>query len=93
MKPPKSKFTTTSTTSQEFYRLFQWNLFVFGNSVYLTLFKLPKLLFLECSLLRDSNQETIQPVSICKSALSQQFSIYTEEKKQEVMDLTEAWVT
>lgn len=44
VKPRKSKCTTNSTTSQEFYMLFQWNLFVVCNSLYLTLLKLPKLL-------------------------------------------------
>lgn len=92
MKPSKSKFTTNSTTSQDFYKSFQGNIFVFGNSLYLTVFKLPKLLCFQNVLLEIVIQEAIQLVSISKSALSQQFSIYTEKKKkkQEVMDLTEA---
>lgn len=40
----KSKFMNNSTTSQEFYELFQWSFFVVGNTLYLTLFKLSKFL-------------------------------------------------
>ena len=94
MKPSKSKFTTNSTTSQDFYKSFQGNIFVFGNSPYLTVFKLPRLLcFQNVLFLEIVIWETIQLVSVSKSALSQQFSIYTEKekkKKEEVMDLTEA---
>ena len=75
MKLSKSKFTTNSTTSQDFFKLFQGNIFVFGNSLYLIVFKLPKFLcFQNVLFLEIVIWETIQLVSISKSALSQQFS-------------------